>query len=179
MNKPNLESAYYASQLVVAVAVVLSLIALTMQISQNTEALQQDTLTTAKTQSQQELLVLTTGDFAKVWAKSITAPESLAPAELIQVDAYIWGIFDGRQAEFLQYQRGAMDEATWQTRITGITANLTTEWQKNWWKLNKNVFSANFTQYVDEIVAKQPALPWGNYLQELHSLHLPTEGATP
>ncbi len=68
-----LETAYYTSQLVVAVAVVLSLITLSQQISQNTEALEYETTSTAASQAVQELMLLTAPNLARLWDKLLTA----------------------------------------------------------------------------------------------------------
>ena len=127
-----LETAYYTSQMVVAVAVVLSLVALTLQVRQSTETLQHESLSVAAARSAQNLMKFTEPAFARVWAKSFTKSNSLQLAEIVQIDGWMTTFFVGREAEFLQYQQGLMDEATWQTRIVGITSNLSGRWHRHW-----------------------------------------------
>ena len=175
-----LETAYYTSQLVVAVAVVLSLIALTTQISQNTAALQHEVITATSDESARHNMSLTSPDLAAVWAKSLTTPESLQLSEIVQLDGYMISLLITHQGEFRQYEQGTMDAATWQTRIVSITSNLSGRWHRHWWEQNRDYVQPTFVQHVDKILQDpQYSFPLETYYQSLQLVDTSATGDTP
>ena len=160
MNKPNLETAYYTSQLVVAVAVVLSLVFVGIQIQQNTRAIEHETYAALGDQATIELSLTIGAGLPNAWHKSIVSPETLQPEEIAQVMSYMFIIFHNRLAEFRQFQQGTLTEKEWRDLTQPMVGLLNTPWHRHWWDVTSRmrfVYSnPEFVQYVNQLLVEQP-----------------------
>ena len=179
-----LETAYYTSQLVVAVAVVLSLIFVGVQVQQNTKALQHETYEALGEQTTTETGFLIGPRLHEVWWKTIAHPETLEPGEVVQMSNMMFLIFHNRLAEFRQFQQGTLSEAAWRDMLTPMKVILAEGWHRHWWNVASRTRFAHsnpeFVRYINQLIDEQSVGSLGAYFEELQRYPgNPNAGATP
>ena len=149
-----LETAYYTSQLVVAVAVVLSLVALTLQIGQNTRAIEGQAILAVTEVLQRDVAPLMGTGIPAVWVKSIDSPESLTRKEIVQLDAFMTASLVARQNEFLQHRHDALNESLLGSFSVALRFTLGSRWHRNWWdQVGQYFLEPQFVEFVDNLLA--------------------------
>ena len=106
MNTSNLAD---LSEIIGSIAVVITLIFLVLQMRENTRAIKASTRQAARDAETQ--MVTTAIDHPSTvlgWTK-----QELTDEELIQYIFWLIGYFRNRENDWLQFQRGVMDEASW------------------------------------------------------------------
>jgi hypothetical protein len=135
----------------VAVAVVLSLVFVSIQIRQNTRAIQGQSIATATLISQTELQTMMNSDTRVAYLKSIESPESLTTDDLVLLDVFNTMFVTGRENDYLQYRLGTLDDELWQRTLGGISGVLSSRWGRHWWStVGKHLVSVNFVPIVDK-----------------------------
>ena len=133
------------SEIVSSIAILITLIFLTIQMQQNTQAIEATTRQAALDADTQFInQAINHPETVLGW----TRPE-LTDEEAVQQMMSLVLFFRNRENDFIQYRRGVMDEATWQRYISSITATFRYENNRNWW-LNYGA-SAFDPDYVEEI----------------------------
>lgn len=104
-------------EIVGAVAVVLTLIYLALQVRQSANATQAFSIQTASSLDQEFLLALgTSKETAVLWASYLSAPEKLSDEERLQ-GAYLMASFIRRlENVYIQHRLGALSKEGWQSR---------------------------------------------------------------
>lgn len=143
------------SEVIGAVAVVVSLIYLAYQVRQNTRAIRGSTLDAITDHQQDELRW--SAEIAHIWNKVFEKPESLTFEESWQLGEWTNAAFTARQNEFHQYRHGLLDEDVWLASENIIRLLVNLDWVRNWWQEHaRNDRSAEFVELVDGIIAGQP-----------------------
>ena len=155
MSDKRLESAYYISQLIVAVAVVLSLIFVSLQIRQNTVATQSQAIVSALQIGQSEMLWVGDKEFTPVFLKSIDSPESLTQDEIHQLNVWNIMLLNGRLLDFQLYELGILSEERWALNEPAIKYALASKWHRNWLETaGRHHFSGDFIDWVENVLDK-------------------------
>ena len=148
MNISNLSD---ISEIIGSIAVVITLIFLVLQMRENTRAIKASTRQAARDAEAQT--VATTIDHPSTvlgWTK----PE-LTDEELIQYIFWMIGYFRNRENDWLQFQRGVMDEASWNRYLSAMTGLFTYERNRNWWiNYGTIAFNPEFVEQVNSIMEK-------------------------
>jgi len=142
------------SEIVSSIAIVVTLIYLTVEVQQNTNALLAQSRETVLATAQQALGYQI--DNPEI-ALSIIKREPLTPEEMIRLNAWYVGIMRTREYIWAQYQSGIIDEPQWQTELAVLQVLLQPVRTRNWWnKLGRPVFGPEFVAFVDQQVADVP-----------------------
>lgn len=113
----NWEAIGAIGEIIGAIAVVLTLIYLAVQVRQSTRMTQAISIQTASSLDQEFLLTLgTDADRAQKWATYLSTPEVLSDKERLQC-AYLMGSFIRRlENVYLQQRLGSLSSEGWQSR---------------------------------------------------------------
>ena len=139
------------SEVVGAVAVVISLVYLAYQVRQNTRAIRGSTLDAITDHQQDELRW--SAEISHIWKKALDAPDTLTFDESWQLGEWTNAAFTARQNEFHQYRHGLLDKEVWLASENIIRLLVAIEWVRNWWQEHaRNDRSAEFAALVDRII---------------------------
>jgi hypothetical protein len=119
------------SEIIGAVAVVVSLIYVAVQIRQNTRAVRGATLDAITAHQQAELRW--SSDLAAEFGKALEAPDTLSFEESWRLSEWLSSAFSARQNEYQQYRKGLLDQEVWESiqQIIGIIIGI--DWVNDWW----------------------------------------------
>lgn len=143
------------SEIIGAVAVVVSLIYVAVQIRQNTKAIRGSTLDAITAHQQAELRW--SGELATEFRKAIEAPETLSFEERWQLSEWMTAAMTARQNEFHQYQQGLLDDEVWSSIESIIKLVLGNAFARTWWhEAGRPNLSRSFVVTVERIVDMSP-----------------------
>ncbi len=137
-------------------AILVTLIYLAIQTRQNADATQANTRQAILAADQQFLAQIT--DDPELY--SIRAKPELTEDEKIRLSALLTTFVRMRENNWLQYQNGVLDEATWESYRGAIVAQLGSPRARIWWQnfaVGTGMFDSEFTALVDDLLKNSPA----------------------
>ena len=141
-------SAY--SEVIGAIAVVISLVYLALQIRQNTRAIRGSTLDAITAHMQEELRW--SSEMPGVFRKALDDPESLTFEESWQLSEWVTAAFTARQNEFHQFRQGLLDEDVWEASENIIRLLMGMQWVQNWWReYGRKNLARSFVREVESL----------------------------
>jgi hypothetical protein len=141
-------SAY--SELIGAVAVVVSLVYLALQIRQNTRAIRGSTLDAITAHMQEELRW--SSEMPEIFRKALEDPEELTFEESWRLSEFVTAAFTARQNEYHQYKQGLLDEDVWASVENIIRIFMGMAWVQNWWQeYGRKNLSESFVRKVESL----------------------------
>ena len=139
-----------------AIAVVFSLIYLSLQVRQNTGAVRASTYLGLTNGWQDFLMALEERDF-ELMAKAIQEPSSVTESELLRIYYRVRVTFRRYENDYFQYRAGNFDRAAWEGYWRSIQQDtLANPLIVAMWKLQRTHFDENFSCVMDEAVAEVP-----------------------
>lgn len=166
METMTLEQIYYIAEIIGAIAIIASLIYVGKQLRQNTQAIQAAARQAAVEGDNQWLIKAI--DHPEM-ALAQTKPE-LTDEEVVQYIMSLILLFRNRENDFAQYQRGVMDEATWDRYRSSFTTIFRFERSRNFWvNFGQSAFDHEFFAEVNGILKELPIAQdgWANYHRAL------------
>ena len=153
-----LEQLYYVSEIVGVLVVAVTLIFLTIQVRQNTQALRsaaaQNALEMAEAMYEPIM-----GDpvLAELLPRGMVNPDSLNDIEMARFTAFWQNGFFTAQNWFFQWKQGALDAAIW-AGWSKIFADIShTPGVGRFWQLRRQYFSDEFRKYMEtDLFAQKP-----------------------
>ncbi len=143
------------SEIVSSIAIVVTLIYLTVEIRQNTSALNAQSRQAVLESAQTELFMLMDNPEITV---AMTKTEFLSPEEQIRLDNFFTASLRAREFAWLQFQDGSIDESQWSTEFAVLLSILDTQLSRDWWDgLGRFVFSEEFGAYIDDLLLQHEA----------------------
>lgn len=133
------------SEIVSSIAIVITLIFLTVQMKQNTDAIQANSRHTIITT---DMDILTEGISYPSIEQSMYKQE-LTEDEKIQLEWWLIKLCRTREHQWFQYQSGLLDENTWKSYLTGLSRNLSFARTRGWWELTSYDYFDD--EFVDEV----------------------------
>ena len=136
-----------------ALGVVISLIYLARQMSQNTTSVRAASFN-SMTENSIRLLENTFPDaeFAEFLHKAQSDPSELTPAESIQWDSYMTAVFRHFGNLVYQYRVGSLDQLMWEAYQRTLKQHLRTPAWRTWFEGNSHIFSTSLVEQVDHAV---------------------------
>ena len=150
-----LEKISAAAELVSSIAIVMTLGYLAIQTRQNTTAIQATV--------RQSMLA----DDLEIIRQQIDYPNAtparfggsdLSDQDLIELNSTLLALVRVRENQWLQHQNGVIDERTWLTYRTALTAVFSTEFTRSWFRnrAERGEFDADFVDMVNELFSNNP-----------------------
>ncbi|MEM9620900.1 MAG: hypothetical protein AAF993_04575 [Pseudomonadota bacterium] len=137
-------------ELIAALATILTLIYLAIQVRQNTRALKASTFQSISSELIQNVQpVLMTPDMASIYAKSLNEPDSLSPAEVIKMQAMYMANFRRLESTFVQSELGSIDRAFVEGPELSLLAVINTQNGRAWWESANALFYPPFVKHVE------------------------------
>ena len=155
-------------ELIGALAVLLTLVFLIIQIRQNTIALQQQGSRESTSSLAQLTGVVMQPEIASIICKAYQGedPELTIPESLV-LEQFVLGWLLVFQQDFLAWRKGMHVSEIWDSRIPVIRAIFVAGWVRNWWAtIGKDYFMRAFHNVIDKFL-QDSARDDGNYWKRL------------
>ena len=152
-----LESLANLGEIVGAIAVVVSLVYLAVQVRQNTQAQRTENFSRALDRvAAMQASLSQDSDAAVVFAKGVEEPSELSPIERIQFTWAMYELFGAFEFMFLASDTDAIPEEVWQRWSSAVAWWLTFPGVQTWWKVRPIPFTDSFTTYVESLLENNP-----------------------
>jgi hypothetical protein len=141
-----------------AVAVLVSLIYLALQIRQNTTTVRAGT-SAAISESLARVLEVIGSDpkTARLWIRGIGGDPSLDTEDVLQF-GFLFGSYIRRvENAYYQQLRGFVDPQHWQTTERTLSTIMGPEGGRSSWERSRHIYSDRFAAYVDTCIAERDA----------------------
>lgn len=149
-----LEKVSALAEITSSVAILVTLVFLTVETRQNTNALNAQTRQTILSSSQSELFMLFQNPDV---VTALTRPGPLTPEENIKIDTFYTAAMRAREFSWLQYQNHLIDQSQWNSELAVIRSLLGGERARLWWeRLGHSYVSAEFAEFVNQLIQKTP-----------------------
>jgi hypothetical protein len=151
----NLTKASDVAEILSSIAVVLTLVYLAVEVTQNTNALQAQSRETVLTASHDDLYMLFENPRIVLNAISI---DSITPEEQVQFSAHFTKVLRTREFSWLQYQDGLIDEGQWLTEMAVLQFVMDSPHVRDWWQESGRLgLSPDFRAFVEVYLAESEA----------------------
>jgi len=142
------------SEIFSSIAIVVTLVYLTVEIDQNTDAIHAQTREAVLTGAQTELAAVRDNPNL---IKSMIKTQHLNTDEQIQLFAWITSIMRTREFAWLQRQNGIIDDSQWATELAVLSGILESTRTRLWWeKIGRKAVSEEFGVFVDDLLKDLP-----------------------
>lgn len=141
-----------------SIAVLVTLVYLTIQIQQNTQVLEANSRQAALENATAQLDLAV--NVPEIWLSTVNP--NLTEAEKVRLSAYLFAVVERGRTNWRQYRAGAMDEASWLDVQGSLVSEMSTLQGRKWWKFFSPEFEKTFREHVNEQLKGQPirtALP--------------------
>ena len=142
-------------ELVAAIATIVTLAYLAIQIRQST--------TSTRTATYQAIVSTSIelgntfsrdGEFAELFVRALADLESLSPAERVRLHGHVSSVLRTYELVFHQYAHGAIDEALWDGWRTNMIRFLRFDAYRKVWDATRDEFPPAFRAAVDEALTE-------------------------
>jgi len=148
----NWEATGAISELIGAIAVVVTLAYLAVQIRQNSKALYSSTrFEIAKTQMDINFLLAQHPDLAVGAYAILQGKEGMSEKDQLAASQYITGMFRTFENQFYAYREGTFSESVWGGYRRNIAWNAGQPKFPEFWKERRPLFSEDFAVLVDSL----------------------------
>ena len=151
------------AEIVGALAVVITLVYLAVQVRHskesldaNTRAIRGQAISDVTRNVHDQMQMLAQGHDMTEWFTRFITGDALDTKDAVLTDAFLSAIFMARQNEFLQWQQGLLDETVFQslhhvTRLILLSPN-----GEHWWQHEgRNMYAPAFVEFVDELCSEK------------------------
>ncbi len=152
-----LEEFNYIAEIVAAIAVIASLIYLSLGIRQNTIAVRLNTLHDVKNAiSEVNLILSEQGDLAEIVFEGLRDLEKLTGAPRVRFYTWAHNLFLGYENLYLQYSGGALDPRHWSGMAQHMTDVSSVPGMQAYWVDRRHWFTEEFQNYWENEVMPAP-----------------------
>ena len=143
------------SEIISSIAIFATLIYLTVEIRQNTLAVQTQTAQAVLQAGQTELAMIVENPEI---ALSIPKSGPLTSEQNVILDAYFASNMRNREFAWVQYKNGTIGDVIWDSEITVLRVQLDSYRFREWWnKLGRHYVGQEYANFVDKLVDEGPA----------------------
>ena len=139
-----------------AIAVLVSLIYLALQIRQNTTTVRAGT-SAAISESLARLLEVAGSDArtARLWTGGLTGDPSLDPNDVLQFSVLFGSYMRRIENAYYQHLLGLVDSDHWQTTERTLRYMIRSNGGKTWWVWSRQIYSDRFVAYVENCIVER------------------------
>jgi hypothetical protein len=155
-----LEALANIGQIVGAIAVVVSLVYLAVQVRQSTQAQRTENFSRAldRVASMQSRLSQDS-ETSVIFSKGIAQPSKLTPKERMQFTWAMYELFGAFEFMFLASKADAIPEEVWRRWASAVAWWLTFPGAQIWWQVRPIPFTDSFTSYIESLLENNPTDP--------------------
>ncbi len=143
-----------------AIAVVLSLVYLALQIRQNTSQLNQNSdvvranaeLDNARLAAEFNARLAEHAELAELWRLGISESETMTDAQRLRFGFMMGDLFYRLEGLFRQRQRGFLTLDSWAAWDRLLSRLLSSPLVRSWWRARQHPFSAAFMEHVEGLI---------------------------
>lgn len=152
-------------------AVLLGLIALAIEINDNTAAMRSQELSSFQERTQSLLASLMGEDIRRIYVKSLTEPEALTLEELRGITAYLSIRISNLERIYTAEASGIIRREDWESEILGAPIYLGSQFGRVFWENIKGDYAhrPEFVEAVDTALTTSPILPDDEYFLDLQN----------
>jgi hypothetical protein len=153
------------------IAILLGLIALAVEINDNTAAVRAQELGALADQDRERQLAMLDPDVRAFYVKSLYSPEELTLDELMGMTSYLSyrvGVLGRTHQAYLD---GIVRPADWEVRLLDVPIFLGSPFGQLWWDSAKADYAdiPEFVDAIDQAIATSPVVPDDEFLLDLQS----------
>lgn len=164
-------------ELLGGVAVVASLVYLAVQIRQNTRTVKASTLHHNTDLWSSLFLRLAEPDLARAYVAGMAGQAEIRPLHYTQFFFVCRSMFLAFENQYYQMRHGVLDSQAYAAYERSISTQfLAFKGFRAWWEINRSVFSSEFAEHVDAMIANVPEADPASLLREWHDA---TQAGTP
>ncbi len=152
----NLDRIHKIGELVAAIAVVISLLFVGIEIKQNNNIQRQQATRSLSRDWSDATAAFQDPELACLFVRLGNEREKLTAQEATQIEAVIWRIYKVYEELQYQHEQGMIDESVWNGFRQLIAAEMSFESYRVWWLGYQKTFSPRFRKYMDKMVAEIP-----------------------
>ncbi len=150
----SLEEFNYIAEIVAALAVIASLIYVTLEVRHNTTAVRLSTLHDVKDAIREvNLITVEQGDLAEILVKGFQDLDKLSGAPRARFYTWAHNLFFGYENLYLQYLGGALDPRHWSGMAQHMKDVSSVPGVQAWWADRGQWFTGEFRNYWDNEVS--------------------------
>ncbi len=148
-----LEQYAYLAEITGVIVIVATLIYLSIQTRQNTEALR--ATSRQATMATDIALLLKVADEPQISINlQSDSPSELTPTDAAQVEAFVIAFLRIREYAWFQYRSGILDEASWSSYASVMPRILSGGPAKRTWEQYASVLDADFVSHVNGLLGE-------------------------
>jgi len=142
------------AEILSSIAILVTLVYLTIEIAQNKAILQANSRQAQQASDSESLSQVL--DAPELWL-NLSNP-NMTDSEKVRLSAYLISFVVRRQTAWLQFQAGAIDEATWAGNQFGLLDVLSYSESRKWWSFYHSIsaFDPGFSEYVSQLLEAEP-----------------------
>ncbi len=148
------------AEIIGAVAIVVTLIYLAVQVRHskesldaNTRAIRGQAITDVTRNIHDQMQMLAQGHDMTEWFDSFVSGKELDAKDALLTDAFLTAVFMARQNEFLQWRQGLLDETVFKSLHHITRVILSTPNGEHWWNHEGRIFfGPEFVEFVDVLL---------------------------
>jgi hypothetical protein len=154
----NWEAIGAIGEIVGAIAVVVTIGYLAVQIRQNTRSVRAGAFQQYRQQSAEVSRLLAAPDMASVYLTGLNSPDQLTEEERVRFAALMVFAFNSEENFFLLRKLGLLDEMFWAGgRTAYLRWLLRHDGAAKWWMRNREMMSPAFCEYVEALGGESAA----------------------
>ena len=157
MNADTLALLNAIGELVSAIAVVISLVYVGIQVKQNTKAVRNSTLQNiAETQLNVHALLAANGDLAEIVFNAATGAGSDQGVDKFRFTSWMHMAMRSFENAYYQHKEGALNERNWQALCRQYGPILHAGFNKTYWNERGFMFGDDFMEFINKELLTKP-----------------------
>ncbi len=156
----NLESLANLGEIIGAIAVVVSLIYLAVQVRQNTQAQRTENFSRALDRvAAMQSALSQNSESAAIFSKGVTDLSTLTPRERTQFTWVMYELFGAFEFMFLSSKSNSIPAEVWRRWSAAVGFWLSFSGVQAWWNARPIPFTDSFTSFVESLLDNNPTDP--------------------
>jgi len=152
----NLDIAFYVTQIIGVLAIIISLINLGIQIRKSRkESIRASVDLITKERAEFIKILASDEDLAKIMTKGLMKDGDMDDLERFRFASYLYHLFVHWELAYRKWTRGNVDDELWESWVEAIQWWLKKPKVLNWWYYNDiGGFTETFKQFVDKQISE-------------------------
>jgi len=143
-------------ELIAAIAVVVSLLFVGIELQQNNRIQRQTATRNLVRDWTEAISAYKNPELACLSVRLLNDPTNLTQQEATQIEAVYWHIYKVYEQIHYQYEEGMIDESVWGGFSNNIRIEASYESYRVWWLSYQRTFSPRFRKFMSDTLAATP-----------------------